>query len=871
MCENEKKLVKVKIDGRDFTVPEGLYISQAAESVGVDIPVFCGFDKLKPWAGCRICLVEVGLPRTIEKDGERVTVVSKLPKLQAACATQVCEGMEIWTDTELVDANRKRVLEFLLINHPLECPECDKGGECLLQDIAYKYGLAESRMKEPKRVLPDADVNEFIRLNYKRCIHCKRCVRFHSEVAGDHLLEFARRGSETLVLPKADDGVKSKFSGNEGEFCPVGALSDKLYRFKAREWDLGYTPSVSLADATGTNIMLHHRQGRIKRVWSRENPEVDWGWLSDKDRFVYEALYSPNRIKKPLIRQKDGKFKEVAWGEAIRYVVDNLKFYIGRDGKESITGIAGGNLTNEVFAVFRRLLTNHIGTGRYHFGQFIPGISLNPGDFLTAIMFDSTSWEKVTHSDVILAWGVDLLEEAPVLALKIERDMENGGPMLITANSHRTSGERFANIKYHYPYRKQADALRIMINGAAKPADAPEEIKPMIEYLRGADTVAVLIGNEMLSAPNATELIDLMLKLCHNLRVKLGEDGDAAERDQGLTPDITFNPIFRDGNAVGALLFGHLMAVGVAHEKDEAEGAKPGLVRLFQDILAGKSNFCYVIGSDYARNFPDAKLTRNAFEKCEFVVVQDQFITETAKYANVILPALTAQEDEGTVFSGEKRLQRLHKPDVSFPQADSDFNILRKVLVEMGASLRTASVGEYFNHFAQGLQVISHIDYGAIPEDGILLEFGEVMEDGQSPDPGSFITVDAPSKLEEAAGKDDGLMVLIPKLYMFNGENHSMNAEHFAQAVGKAFCEISPTDAERLGIKPGSVVELASRAGGIEVEVRVSADVPPGHVLISDSLPGIRLADILTLGEHTVVNLLPVTGSKAGGSSSGAD
>ena len=247
MSGNGKKLVNLTIDGKHVSVPSGTYITKAAELNGIDIPIFCGYDKLKAWAGCRICLVEVGLPRTIEKDGEKVSVISKIPKLQAACSMEVSEGMEVWTDTEPVVTNRKRVLEFLLINHPLECPVCDKGGECPLQDITYKYGLGESRMKEAKRVLPDTDVNEFVRLNYKRCIHCKRCIRFHEEVAGDYLVEFARRGAEMFVRPKEDDGAKSKFSGNQVEFCPVGALTSKPYRFLARDWELAHTPSVSLA------------------------------------------------------------------------------------------------------------------------------------------------------------------------------------------------------------------------------------------------------------------------------------------------------------------------------------------------------------------------------------------------------------------------------------------------------------------------------------------------------------------------------------------------------------------------------------------------------------------------------------------------
>lgn len=853
---NDSKLVHFKINGKDASAPDGTYITKAAELNGVDIPVFCGYDKLKPWAGCRICLVDVGLPRTIERDGQKITEIAKMPKLQAACAMPICEGMEVWTETDAAVLNRKQVLEFLLINHPLECPVCDKGGECPLQDITFKYGLDKSRMQEPKRVIPDADVNEFVRLNYKRCIHCKRCVRFHDEIAGDHLLEFGRRGSEMFIQPKEDDGFKSKFSGNQVEFCPVGALTSRPYRFLARDWELLHTPTVSLADATGTNMMIHHRLGRIMRYWNRDNAEVDWGWLSDKDRFVYEQLYSEERLKKPLIRQSDGSFREAGWREAVTYIVDNLKMYIDRDGGASISGIAGSRLSNEVYASFRRLLTARIRTPRYHFGPHIPGLASDPTDFLKSLLYDSTSWENVTHSDAILAWGVDLLEEAPVLALKIERDMEAGGAILLTANSHKTEGERFATARYHFPLRKQADALKTLANAIADPSSVPDEMKPLLEYLLGANRVAILAGNEVLGAPNAAELVSLILAVRNNLRVKRAKECEGGAPEFSVTPCMTFNPIFRDGNSVGALLFNHMTYIAASRD-DEHEGECPGLDGILNGMASGDSGFCYVIGADPVKNFPDSSLAIKAFEKCQFVVVQDQFMTETARRANVILPALAAVESEGTVLSGEKRLQKLHQADVHFAGADSDFNILRKVLAEMGYQPRTAIIGEYFEGIAARMTALLGTTYDSIPDTGVLLEFGVVSEEGKPVAPTEFIKFDAPGSLEDSAGKDGNLLVLIPKLYMFNGENHSIRSEHFAQAVGKPFCEISPIDASRLGIEDRSRVEIASRAGNVEVEARITGRVPTGHVLLSDSLPGKRFADLLTAGEHTVVNLIP--------------
>jgi len=853
-------MVTLKIDGKTITVPEGTFITSAAAANGIDIPVFCGHPKMHPWAGCRICLVEVGLPRTIERDGQKITEIAKLPKLQAACAMPVSEGMEVYTDTPAAERNRRQVLEFLLLNHPLECPVCDKGGECPLQDITYKYGLSESRMVEPKRVLPDADVNEFVRLNYKRCIHCKRCVRFHEEVAGDHLMEFGRRGWETFIQPAP--GIKSKFSGNQVEFCPVGALLSKPSRFKGRPWELEHTPSVCTGCAVGCNIEIHHRFGEVHRLWSRDNPEVDWGWLCDKGRFVYEQLYHPERISRPLIKNEAGEFVPASWGEAMKLVAENLKKTVELYGKESISGIAGSRLTNETYSIFRRLLASHIGTPNYHFGPFIPGVAKSPTKFLEEVLFRSEPWEKATASDVILAWGVDLLEEAPVLGLKVERDLQLGKCRLIAANSHATEGERFAEEVFHFPIRKQSDALKHLINGIADASAAPPELKRFVEILCGAKSVAILFGNEVLGAPNAAELISLIASLGRNLEIKLFGETDHAD-EGAITPAVSITPIFRDGNSIGAILFNHMSVIAMEHAGDEA-GAAPGLDAILSGMSAGKSHFCYVIGADPVKNFPDTKLAKAAFERCGFVVVQDQFLTETAKCANVVLPALTALEQEGTVISSEKRLQKLNAPDVRFKLADSDFGILRKLFGEMGIPFRAATPEEAFKLISERFAFLAGMDYASIPATGSPLVFAHSADGSTPAGKNEFAKFGGVAPLAESAGGDN-LLVLIPKVFHFNGENHSMHSEHFRVAVGEPFCEINPADAGRLGIADGSRAELASKAGGIELFVKVTQRVPAGHVLVSDSLPGVRLADILTLGEHTVVNLVPVGEAVAAG------
>ena len=307
--------VTITINGVDHEVDAGKLLIAAAEDVGVEIPRFCYHSKLDPVGKCRMCLVEVEGPRG--------------KSLVPSCTMPVSDGMVVDTESAVVEKAQEGVLEFLLINHPLDCPICDKGGECPLQDQTMQWGPGESRFIEPKRTYPKPiHISDIVLLDRERCVLCDRCTRFADDVAGDPLITFQQRGNDVQIQTFPDEPFKSYFSGNTVQLCPVGALTSVDYRFKARPWDLEHTTSVSLVDSIHSTADVQTSRGKIIRVYGIENDAVNEGWLSDKDRFVFSAVHADDRVTVPLVREGDD-LREASWVEALEQVADKLGSYRG--------------------------------------------------------------------------------------------------------------------------------------------------------------------------------------------------------------------------------------------------------------------------------------------------------------------------------------------------------------------------------------------------------------------------------------------------------------------------------------------------------------------------------------------------------------
>ncbi|MCX7668825.1 MAG: NADH-quinone oxidoreductase subunit NuoG, partial [Anaerolineae bacterium] len=374
-------LVNIEIDGVPLTAPKGSMIIQAADKAGIPIPRFCYHKKLPIAANCRMCLVDV----------------EKMPKPAPACATPVMEGMKITTQTKRALDAQRNVMEFLLVNHPLDCPICDQGGECELQDVSMGYGRSVSRYVERKRVVADEDLGPLVATEMTRCIHCTRCVRFTAEVAGTYELGGMYRGENLQIGTFDGKPLMTELSGNVIDVCPVGALTNKVYRFKARPWELVARESIGLHDALGSNLFLHVRRGEVLRIVPRENEAVNECWLSDRDRYSHEGLYSEDRATVPLARQADGSWKAIGWDEALGLAASMLKAG-GAD-----TGIlVHPSASNEEGASLARLAR---GLGTPHIDHRLTQVDF--ADAPVAEAFGRAAAE-LENADVVLLVGTNL-------------------------------------------------------------------------------------------------------------------------------------------------------------------------------------------------------------------------------------------------------------------------------------------------------------------------------------------------------------------------------------------------------------------------------------------------------------------------------
>ncbi len=343
---------RLVIDGQEINVPEGTTILQAAERLGIEIPHLCHHPKLDPVGICRLCLVEV----------------EKNPKLQTACSTPVVKGMVVHTESEKVVKARRGVLEFLLLNHPLDCPVCDKAGECMPQDCVFKYGAAESRFVESKRTYPPQDIGGKLVLRMNRCILCHRCVRFCQEIAGMEELAVFHRGDRTVIGTFPGRSIENKYSGNIIDICPTGAITSRDFRFKARVWNLTQVPSVCPRCSTGCNIIIELKEDKILRVRPRENEQVNQCWICDEGRFGYHFVNSPDRLTTPLIKD-GGKLSPASWEEALSRAAAGLGSILGTYGAESLGGIGSAWCTNEESYLFQKFLRETVRTENIDLGE----------------------------------------------------------------------------------------------------------------------------------------------------------------------------------------------------------------------------------------------------------------------------------------------------------------------------------------------------------------------------------------------------------------------------------------------------------------------------------------------------------------------
>jgi len=796
--------VTLTIDGQTVTVPKGTTVYHAARQLGIEIPIFCYHDRMPPLGACRMCFVQV----------------EKMPRLQTSCTLEAQEGMVVWTESPEVVEARRAILEFLLINHPLDCPICDKGGECPLQDNTFRYGPGASRFVEPKRHFPKAvRLSPVLTLDRERCILCWRCTRFGEVVAGDHALKGHDRGYRTHIdTPPVTLERPSKFIGNTIAICPVGALTSGVYRFRARPWDNRPTPSVCTHCGVGCAIWVDARGGEVVRVRAREKPELNDIWLCDAGFFGYDYTNHPDRLTTPFVR-RHGVLREATWDEALELVARALQ------AASPAVGLLGGErLTMEEAYLLGRLFRS---LGSNHLDARVDAAFTPP---LPAYVWGAGPFHALDEAGVLVLVGCDLSEDYPVLWLRAKRALDRGAVGVAVAPK-RVEVSPYLRCTVVPRYGTEADVLyaaaRLAAEGKGSVPEGldsvdvassclragvrEEAVGELAESLGGRGPVVFLVGRLSLDGPEP----ERVLAAVQTLRAVCGGE---------------LWLLHGKGNAVGAALAGLAPDAlpGLSPLQDpmarsrvrEVWGfdppADPGLPApaMLEAAAAGRLRVLYVAGADPARDSPDRSLWQRARDGLEFLVVTDLFWTETARQADVVLPALSSFERSGTVANLEARPQRIAPSRMGPPGARSDLEIVQMVADRLGRPMEYASVEavwEEIRRLVPGLQLDSPYP---LPR----------------PQPQVDVRVPPP-------GAGDAGLVVVPAAPLFRNGEMARRCRGLPELAGQPTVGVHPQDAAGLGLADGAEAEAQLEGVAARVRVRLTEDVAPGHVLVPVGFP----------------------------------
>ena len=609
-------MLKIEVDGRPVEVAHGATVMDAANQLGIYVPHFCYHKKLSIAANCRMCLVQV----------------EKAPKPLPACATPVSDGMKVWTHSDPAVKAQQGVMEFLLINHPLDCPICDQGGECQLQDLAVGYGGSASRYSEPKRVVFHKELGPLISAEeMTRCIQCTRCIRFGQEIAGVMELGMIGRGEHAEIVAFVGKTVDSELSGNSIDICPVGALTSKPFRYSARTWELARRKSVSPHDSLGSNLVVQVKANRVMRVLPLENEAINECWLSDKDRFSYEALNSDERLTTPMVKQ-GGEWKPVDWQTALEFVASGMKDVVGRHGPQALGALVSPHATLEELALTARLVRG-LNSDNIDF-------RLRQSDFRGDAPWAlrrgwGCPWRNSIDLDRALIIGSFLRKDHPLVAQRLRQAVKKGTQVSML---HSMDDDWLLRVDHRAivaPSQIPAELAGIVVaaaqaTGKSAPAalsgiEPSDPAKAIAASLLSGKKTAILLGNYALQHAAASQLHALAQRLAEVTGATLGFLTDAA-------------------NTVGA----HL-----ARARPQAGGMN------VRAMLEDPRHAYLVVHAEPEFDFANAVVARSALEKAELVVVMSPFRHGTA-YADVLLPIAPFTETAGTFVSSEGRVQSFH-------------------------------------------------------------------------------------------------------------------------------------------------------------------------------------------------------------------
>ncbi len=811
MPRPEQKIIQLTINGREVRAVEGSMLVDAAKFGDVEIPYFCYQPKLgKPVGACRMCLVEI----------------EGMPKLQTSCSTPVKDGMVVHTESDRVRHAQHAVVEFLLVNHPLDCPVCDKGGECPLQDITFGWGLGRSRFIEPKRhFVKPLELSPLVAIDRERCILCYRCVRFSQEISEDYQLVFAERGADTFVATHDGHPYVAPFSGNIVELCPVGALTSQPYRFRARPWEIEGAGGICTMCPAQCNVEFTVRDERVLRVLSRDHPEVDDGWLCDKGRFAYQAIHSDQRITRPLVR--DGGFlREVSWERAL----DEAASLVRHKGR--VGAVVGGTATNEEGFLLQRLMREGLESPDVDCRAGGP-VPLELARALAAPGLQATV-PDLEFARAVLVLGCEPLDEMPVLDLRIRKGVRRNGVKLAVVTARPSALDRNAQVTLRYAPGEEAALLAALEAALTREGDsqddreasegresaAGQEVRALAQLLRDAGDEVVIVWGERLDSAALLHLARLAERL-----------GLANRNGAGLLE------IPAGSNGRGLREAGCLPGVGPGYAQLGSEARSAAGIA--EAATKGELTALYLLEADPVRDHPDRGLWERALDRAALVVAHASVLTDGLReHASVIFPAQSEPEKEGTLVHPDGRVQRMRAAIGNPGEVRPGWWVLAEISKRAGLDTHVLTSSMAFGHLIEAVPFYRGLTLDQIGGRGMLWplrEEAKEMPAGAVPDaaPGPSVPEATPPPWRVHAA--DGHLRLGTYRPIWAAPEVELSPA-LQYTIARQQIELSPEDARRLGIASGEEVVVAQNGTRLSATTHIRTGVPAGTAFLAEGI-----------------------------------
>jgi NADH-quinone oxidoreductase subunit G len=821
MPRPEQKIIQLTIDGREVRAVEGSMLVDAARLGDVEIPYFCYERKLgNPVGACRMCLVEI----------------EGIPKLQTSCSTPVKDGMVVHTETERVHWAQNAIVEFLLVNHPLDCPVCDKGGECPLQDITFGWGLGRSRFIDPKRHFEKPlALSPVIAIDRERCILCYRCVRFSQEISEDYQLIFAERGAHAFVTTHDGHPYVAPFSGNIVELCPVGALTSQPYRFRARPWDIEGAGGICTLCPSQCNVEFTVRDEKVLRVLSREHPEVDDGWLCDKGRFAYQAIHVDDRITAPLVRD-GGELRAVSWERALETAAGLARH------KGHVGALVGGQATNEEGFLLARLMRE---------GLDSPHIDSRNGGALPVALARALAAPalQATVSDLefahtILLIGCEPLDDAPILDLRIRKGVRRRRVKLAVATARPSALDVNAKLIARYPPGEEEEFLGGLVALLRGEGGAGEDTRRLVELLRDGGEDVVIVWGERIAAGAAAHLLTI---------------AEILGLDQRAGAGLLEIPAGANGR--GLREAGALPDAGPGYTGLEAAGR--GAAAIARAAADGELTALYLFQTDPLRDLADSALWDRALHRAGLVVAHASVLTDGIReHANVVFPADSYAEKDGTVVHPDGRLQRLRSAIAHPGDVRAGWSALADIARRNGLDLGVLTSGMAFDQLVQAVPFYAGLTLEEVGGRGVRWHEREQASALANERSRAQFTQEADASggayrpgeraLEEsplAEKPNEALRLGTYRPIWASPEVEISPALHYT--VVHQLVELAPEDARRLGITNGEEVQVSQNGTRLSATAAVRTGVPEGVAFLADGIAS-ESANALIPGEVEV-------------------